>query len=82
VGTTEFSTREAEILRLVAIGFSDKEIGRALGISHKTVETELGRLYRRRGFRGRAHAAVAWVLSNRDTYVSASNMVRLTDPGQ
>jgi DNA-binding CsgD family transcriptional regulator len=56
-----FSPREAQILELVAKGHTDKEIGTALGISRKTVESLLGRLYRKRHLRGRAHAVVAWL---------------------
>jgi DNA-binding CsgD family transcriptional regulator len=56
-----FSPREAQILELIASGHTDKEIGAALGISRKTVESLLGRLYRKRHLRGRAHAVVAWL---------------------
>jgi DNA-binding CsgD family transcriptional regulator len=56
-----FSRRQTEILRRIAAGETDKEIAQGLGISRKTVESHLGRLYRRGQFRGRAHAVVSWL---------------------
>lgn len=44
-GTTSLSSRELEILRLVAEGLANREIGRALHISETTVKTHLVRLY-------------------------------------
>ncbi|PYK92320.1 MAG: helix-turn-helix transcriptional regulator [Chloroflexi bacterium] len=56
-----FSRRQTEILQRVAAGETDKEIAQGLGISHKTVESHLGRLYRRGKFKSRAHAVVSWL---------------------
>lgn len=47
------SPRQAEIIRLLARGRSNDEIGGALGIAAKTVETQLSRLYDRLGLQGR-----------------------------
>lgn len=41
--------REREILEQVVAGRSNKEVGRALGISYKTVEAHRGRLMRKMG---------------------------------
>ncbi|GAC1623482.1 MAG: response regulator transcription factor [Nevskia sp.] len=43
------TSREREILDQVVAGRSNKEVGRALGISYKTVEAHRGRLMRKMG---------------------------------
>lgn len=43
------TTREREILDQVVAGRSNKEVGRTLGISYKTVEAHRGRLMRKMG---------------------------------
>ena len=45
--------REAEVLRLIAIGHSNKEIGAQLAISVKTVEVHKANGMRKLGLRGR-----------------------------
>lgn len=40
------SPREVEVLRLVAQGLANKQIGRRLGITERTVKAHLGRVYR------------------------------------
>jgi DNA-binding CsgD family transcriptional regulator/pimeloyl-ACP methyl ester carboxylesterase len=53
--------RETEVLRLLATGDSNSEIGHRLGIAVHTVERHLANLYRKIGARGRADAvAYAW----------------------
>ena len=47
------SDRETEVLRLMAIGHSNKEIADRLGISVKTVEVHKTNAMRKLGFRGR-----------------------------
>ena len=44
---THLSARELEVVRLVVDGRSNDEIGAALGIGAKTVETHLRRLFER-----------------------------------
>jgi DNA-binding NarL/FixJ family response regulator len=41
--------RQRDVCALLAEGFSHKEIGRRLGISHRTVETHCVGIYRRLG---------------------------------
>lgn len=53
-GSTGLSAREEEILRLVAFGFTNAEIGRRLGISLRTVETHRGHIAHKLGRRTRA----------------------------
>lgn len=45
--------REREIVRQVAVGLRNCEIGTALGISEQTVKTHLGRIFRKLGVRDR-----------------------------
>ncbi|WP_029138426.1 alpha/beta fold hydrolase [Nakamurella lactea] len=50
------TAREIEVLRLLAGGGSNQQIGSGLGISVHTVERHAGNLYRKIGARGRADA--------------------------
>lgn len=51
------STREREVLARLADGLTDREIGEALVISPRTVETHVGNILRKLGVRNRAEAA-------------------------
>jgi DNA-binding NarL/FixJ family response regulator len=53
-GPDELSDREAEVLRQIARGFSNKEVAAQLAISVKTVETYKARVMEKLGLRGRA----------------------------
>lgn len=64
--------REEEILHLIGTGLTNKEIGRALAISDKTVKTHLHRVYVKLHQSGRykafltqpgAHGASGWITS-------------------
>jgi DNA-binding NarL/FixJ family response regulator len=48
--------RELEILELAAVGLTVKQVGKRLGLSPRTVETHLSRLYRKLGARNRVQA--------------------------
>lgn len=50
------SAREAEIIRLLADGMTNREIGRALHVSEATVKTHLVRMYTKLGVADRAAA--------------------------
>ncbi len=50
--------REVEVLRLAAQGFSNKEIGRRLGISARTVQGHLANIYGKLGVNNRTAAVV------------------------
>ncbi|MDT4892417.1 MAG: hypothetical protein QOE97_1452 [Pseudonocardiales bacterium] len=52
------SDREREVLRLTATGLANKQIGRALGISERTVKVHLGNVFRRIGVGDRTSAAL------------------------
>lgn len=51
------SSREREVLARLADGLTDREIGEALVISPRTVETHVGNILRKLGVRNRAEAA-------------------------
>jgi DNA-binding CsgD family transcriptional regulator len=65
------TTRQAEVLQLLAIGVSERDIGIRLAISQRTVQKHLERCYRRLGVDNRSSAgAIAW--STLDTTSSES----------
>ncbi|MDP2181482.1 MAG: response regulator transcription factor [Actinomycetota bacterium] len=55
------SDREVEVLRLMAKGFSNKEIGRALWIGETTVKTHVSHILRKLGQNDRTQAVLAAV---------------------
>ena len=59
------SSREVEVLLLVARGRSNREIGRVLGIAEGTVKGHLHRILRKTHAANRTEAAVAAVRSGR-----------------
>jgi DNA-binding NarL/FixJ family response regulator len=58
VPAARLSPRELAILRLVAGGYSNKEIGKALGISDGTVKNHLSDILRKLEARDRTHAVL------------------------
>jgi DNA-binding NarL/FixJ family response regulator len=52
------SAREAEVLALVSRGLGNKQIGRTLGITERTVKVHLGNIFRRIGVQDRTSAAM------------------------
>ena len=52
------SVREREVLVLVAEGLANKQVGRRLGISERTVKAHLGRVFREIGVADRTSAAL------------------------
>ncbi|MFJ2755389.1 alpha/beta fold hydrolase [Nocardioides sp. NPDC087217] len=61
--TTALTTREQDVLRLIATGRTNASIARALGIAEHTVERHAANLYRKLGVRSRAEAT-AWAIRN------------------
>lgn len=56
-GVTPISARELEVLRLVVDGMSNDQVGAELGITTRTVEAHLTRLYERSGTQSRTELA-------------------------
>ena len=57
------SAREKQVLHLLARGMANKQIGRALGISERTVKVHVGNIFRRLGVSDRTSAAL-WARDN------------------
>jgi DNA-binding NarL/FixJ family response regulator len=57
------STREREVLALVTEGLSNRQIGRSLGITERTVKAHIGHIYIRIGVADRTNAA-SWARDN------------------
>ncbi len=55
-GEDDLTPREAEVLRLIAAGQSNREIARALFVSEATVKTHVNRIFAKTGSRDRAQA--------------------------
>jgi DNA-binding NarL/FixJ family response regulator len=49
--------REGDVVRLVAEGLTNEEVGHALGVTSKTVEAHLGRIFERTGIQSRTELA-------------------------
>jgi DNA-binding NarL/FixJ family response regulator len=54
----QLSDRERQVLRLASKGLANKQIGRALGITERTVKVHLSNIYRRIGVTDRTSAAL------------------------
>lgn len=52
------SARELQVLRLLGKGMANKQIGRALGISERTVKVHVGHVFRQIGVNDRTSAAL------------------------
>jgi DNA-binding NarL/FixJ family response regulator len=59
-GLAALSPREREVLRLVATGLTNREIGTALGLSPRTVERHIGSVLSKLGVPNRAAASRVW----------------------
>ena len=58
VGNTNFSLRELEILRLISIGLSDREIANELFLSRNTIKWYNRKIYAKLNVNNRTQAVV------------------------
>jgi DNA-binding NarL/FixJ family response regulator len=58
IAAVTLTPRETDIIRLVALGLSNKEIGVRLTLSGKTVKSHLGRIFAKLKISGRTRAAI------------------------
>jgi DNA-binding CsgD family transcriptional regulator len=61
----KLSRSEERIVRLVSLGRTNREVSGELGLSPKTVEWHLSRLYRRLGVRSRTELSVLLLAGGR-----------------
>lgn len=54
----ELTERELEVLRLIAEGLNNSEIGERLFLSQSTVKTHVGRIFSKLQLRDRVHAVI------------------------
>jgi DNA-binding NarL/FixJ family response regulator len=64
VADVPITAREAEVLKKIAIGCSNREIAEALGISYETVKEHIQHLFRKVGAGDRTQAAIWAVRQN------------------
>lgn len=55
---TDLTGRELDVLRLMASGATNREIGRTLGVSHETIRKHVTRIVQKLGARNRTHAVI------------------------
>lgn len=63
--TDDLSSRERQVLRLIAKGLANKQIGRTLGISESTVKVHVSNVFKRIGVTDRTSAAL-WAREHLD----------------
>jgi DNA-binding CsgD family transcriptional regulator len=54
----DLTARELDVLRLMASGATNQEIGQVLGISHETTRKHVTRIIDKLGARNRTHASI------------------------
>lgn len=52
----KLSFREAEIIKHIASGYTAKEIGKRMGLEHRTIEAYLKNIRKKLGAKNSAHA--------------------------
>jgi len=57
----QVTPRQAEILRLIASGLTDKQIAAKLGVSPRTVQSHVDRVYLQHGLHKRTALIAAWL---------------------
>lgn len=61
LATSALTTRQRQVLSLVAEGLTDTAVGHQLGCSPRTVDKHLEHIYRRLGVPSRSSATAVWV---------------------
>jgi DNA-binding NarL/FixJ family response regulator len=81
MGVGVFTPSEVRVAVLVARGSTNREVAAALGLSAKTVEWHLSRLYRKVGVRSRTELALAWRFSkiHRDRKTRQQKLIEIPE---
>ncbi len=64
-GKVELTNQEIEIISRIAQGFTNKEIGKEMYISEKTVRNYISRIFEKIGVNNRTEAALYWIERNK-----------------
>ena len=67
---TDLTEREVEVLRLIAVGKSNQEIGQELVLSRRTVERHISNIYEKIGASGKVARASATSYAHRHGFVT------------
>lgn len=62
----KLSKRQVEVITLIALGYSDKQIGTKLGISYGTVRGHIGKITAKLGAQNRTQAVLNYKLQNKE----------------
>jgi DNA-binding NarL/FixJ family response regulator len=75
VGATrmELTPRQEQIVTLIAEGLQDKDIAQHLGVSRRTVDSHLQRLYRRHQLHSRAAVVAKWLREEKEAGAGATD---------
>ena len=65
LGTGPLGRREADVARLIAGGFTNKQIGARLFIAERTVDSHVRSILNKLGFASRTQIA-AWITADQD----------------
>lgn len=68
--TRHFSPRQTQIVSLIAVGYSDKQVAQALRVSTRTVRTQLERLFAAHGLHSRSQAVYLLTTSMSNTSIA------------
>ena len=66
LGKMALSPKELQVLTLVAMGYSDKQIGVELKIAYGTVRNHIDKIVLKLNAQNRTHAAMIYKLMNKD----------------
>ncbi len=66
LGKMALSPKELQVLTLVAMGYSDKQIGVELKIAYGTVRNHIDKAVLKLNAQNRTHAAIIYKLMNKD----------------
>jgi DNA-binding NarL/FixJ family response regulator len=77
-GVRTLSTREAEVLELVASGRANREIAEQLGLSEFTVKRHIQNILRKLGARSRSEASVSYLAHRREMPTPAPSPLALS----
>lgn len=76
----QLTFREGEIFRLLAVGFKNREIGRHLGVTEKTIKCYVTRIFEKLHVRNRVEAAMLSKLGGESRIVPKDRKISIAAP--